>query len=117
MGDDSPPYPSPVQFDKALAAAAVNALQDALINLDTFTQADVAMAEVALRNWRGRYADSYRDRDFPWIKSEAGRVKTELQNWIKKIQQATDDATRLQRMHDAANAEWRNRHRNDRNGQ
>lgn len=112
MGDDSLPYPNPVQFDKALAAAAVTALQDALINLDTFTQADVAMGEVALQSWKGRYADDYRSRDFPWIKREAANVKMELQTWIKRIQQASDDAARLQRAHDAANEEWRNRHKN-----
>lgn len=111
MADDTPPYPNPVQFDKALAAAAVNALQDALINLDTFTRADVAMGEVALQNWKGRYADDYRSRDFPWIKREAGSVKAELQTWIKKIQQAADDAMRLQRAHDAANTEWENQHK------
>jgi hypothetical protein len=109
MGDHLP-YPNPVQFDKALAAAAVTALQDAVTNLDQFTQSDVSLADVALQNWKGRYADSYRSRDFPWIKREAGAVKAEFQRWISKIQQASDDATRLQRAHDAANAQWRKEH-------
>lgn len=110
MGDDTLPYPDPVKFDKALAAAAVTALQDALSNLDTFTQADVASGGVALQNWKGRYADNYRDRDLPWIKKEAGNVKAEFQRWISKIQQASNDAARLQRLHDAANTEWKNQH-------
>jgi hypothetical protein len=109
MGD-SLPYPNPVQFDKALAAAAVSALQDAVINLDSFTQSDVSLGEVALQNWKGRYADQYRDRDLPWIKREAGSVKAELQTWIKKIQQAADDAARLQRLHDAANTAYQAAH-------
>jgi hypothetical protein len=104
------PYPHPVQFDKALAAAAVTALEDALINLDSFTQFDVSLGDVALKNWKGRYADNYRDRDFPWIKREAGNVKAEFQRWISKIKQASDDAARLQRLHDAANEEWRKEH-------
>jgi hypothetical protein len=108
LGNDIP-YPNPVQFDKALAAAAVNALQDALTNLDSFTQSDLALADVALKNWKGKYADNYSGRDLPWIKREAGNVKTELQTWIKKIQQAADDAVRLQRVHDAANTEAQNR--------
>jgi hypothetical protein len=111
MGDHLP-YPNPVQFDKGLAAAAVSALQDAMMNLDSFTQSDVSLGEVALQNWKGRYADNYRSRDLPWIKKEAGNVKAELQRWISKIQQASDDATRLQRAHDAANAQWRQEHPN-----
>lgn len=113
MGEEGPPYPHPVQFDKALAAAAITVLQDTVINLDQFTQSDVALAEVALKNWKGRYADNYSSRDLPWIKKEAGNVKTELQTWIKKLQTATDDAARLQRVHDAANAQWQADHKDD----
>ncbi len=104
------PYPHPVQFDKGLAQAAITMLEDAVMNLDQFTQGDVAMAGVALQNWKGKYADDYSSHDLPWIKREAGNVKTEFQTWIRKIKQAIDDAARLQRVHDAANAQWRRDH-------
>jgi len=110
VGDESLPYPNPVQFDKALAAAAVSVLQDTLINLDSFTRLDVSLGEVALQSWKGRYADQFSGRDFPWIKREAAAVKTELQTWIKRIQQASEDAARLERLHQAANEQARQEH-------
>ncbi len=88
-GSDSGSLP----LDPGAAKAAAAALRQAAGQLDHLVQqADVPLANRALINWKGPYADQFSGQKLPWIKSQAASLRDQMLSWASRIDSAAVSA-------------------------
>jgi hypothetical protein len=76
-------------LDAAAARAAATALRQAAGQLDHLVQqVDVPLANKALVNWKGPYADQFSGQKLPWIKSQAASLRDQMLSWASRIDTA-----------------------------
>lgn len=96
-----PPYPD-LQFNHGVAEEAIAALQSAHQLLSDLTGARQTLANQALANWRGAFADQFRNDDLPQLLGRSGALLAQIEQTIHAVGQASAEATQQA----AANAAW-----------
>jgi hypothetical protein len=107
---DKPPFPDPVHFDHGAAGDALEALNTAINQITTYLSADRTLRAKAVDGWQGPHFERFKSTMEPFIDTEGDRLKVSLQALAKRIDQAIQDSSAIQKRHDAANAAWEKDH-------
>lgn len=75
-----------VNFDQALASAAIDALNTLRSQLVGFQHAEDPLRKNALNGWSGPYADRFKGAANGWIPGEASTLATAIGVTIKAIE-------------------------------
>ena len=81
-----------VNFDQALASAAVDALNTLRSQLVGFQHSETPLRKNALDGWNGPYADQFKGAANGWIPGEAGTLATAIGVTIKAIEDGAAQA-------------------------
>lgn len=90
--------PDKVNFDHGKANDAIRALRDAAAKLQSYQKVEDPLRSDALQDWTGPYGDTFRtsgDKGQPWIAGETTRLIAALNNTAQAIEDAGNQATKL----------------------